>query len=228
MEAKRSLNGRVDVEFGYEAGTTDRLASFALRQQDGTSASFHTGDYNNDGEMDLVSIFDVNGDYELVIDWSIAYPTTRRQTVYSLPAPAQLVATNLLDLDGDRVDDLAFSVQGQLDGVFGERLYTIFGNGQPVDIPVNAQTISNTTIAGSGSFLIAPSTGSDVVLSNQVVPQATERWFAFETLGDGQAGTRYSNPTLVDLQVGQRDIPDHGDHITVLAELFQDELGWNS
>ena len=112
-----------------------------------------------------------------------------------------------IDVNHDRVDDLIVGAR-LADGFVGQvktfagKVYFIPGQPRPGPLPTSDVTpISNTGVAGSGSFLVDLFTGQPEVRSGQLTSTDTEQWFRFTTLGDGQPGDRIEvSPAAEDQQ----------------------------
>jgi len=185
-------DGRMDLAVGEPGGWITSTQDAVLnRDERGHVWVFWSIDRNNGvlalGQADVI----LDGDGE----------TDR---FGSLPATPQLEA------NGDRCDDLlvgAAGADGFLGGVKRQcgKVYMLYGAPPRVDLAaVDAETLTNLTVTGSGDYLADRGTGQPAVFADQDLNEdgeldasrytlgmgEAERWYKFTTLGDGQPGSQ--------------------------------------
>jgi hypothetical protein len=185
--------------------------------------SLTAGDFNADGKMDLVvgepqfSVRDAQG---ALLDSSergivsIFWSAAERGNTLLLPDAdvvlrgdrdsdrlGTLASVGPIDLNDDGWHDLVIGAAGtdRFDATVTPRtgmLYVMYGGAAALLPPgVNPLPLTNTTVTGSGDFLVDRNTGQPVRFldangsQSYTLPAGTsERWYTFTTLGDGSAG----------------------------------------
>jgi len=192
------------------------------------------GDFNGDGRMDLAvgepsrtvtnaagDVLDLDRRGHVYVYWSLADPgrgteLTLDEADVALHGQGEfdsfghLPPTPGIDLDGDRRDDLLAGAPHAdvfSGGPMGDagKVYFIYGAPPRIDLSdVQADTLTNLTVTGSGDFLDDPATGRPEVFTDQdfdddgtidtarytLAAGQEYRWYKFTTLGDGTAGTQ--------------------------------------
>ena len=120
-----------------------------------------------------------------------------------------LPSAQAIDLNGDNLDDLLIGAPGANRSTTSltpgaGKLFVIYGASTPPNLPPGDQIVdlTNLTITGSGDYLVDRGTGRAEIFRNDfdgdgvidttdftMSAGASERWYRFVTLGDGQPGS---------------------------------------